>query len=72
MGLTKIFSGAEDLALSLQQKIETVGVNTLLKSNNQSAKIIGSRKTDSVKELFIQEGDYGKVHDVIEEFRLNL
>ncbi len=72
MGLTKIFSGAEDLALDLQAKIEAVGVNTVLKKNNQSAKILESRNTKIVMELFIQEIDFGKSHDVIEEFRLNL
>jgi hypothetical protein len=69
MGLMKIFSGSEILALSLQEKIEAIGVNTVIRNNNQSNVLPTSTNTKPV-ELFIQEIDFGKANPVIEEFRL--
>lgn len=71
MGLIKIFSGSEILALSLQQKIEAIGVTTVIRNNNQ-ANVIPSIQTDKAVELFIQEVDFGKANPVIEEFRLSI
>ncbi len=71
MGLIKIFSGNEILALSLQQKIEAIGVNTVIRQNNQ-ANVIPSIQTEKAMELFIQEIDFGKANPVIEEFRLSI
>jgi len=71
MGLIKIFSGKEIFALSLQEKIEAIGVNTVIRSNNQ-ANVLPSIQTEKAVELFIQEVDFGKASPVIEEFRLNL
>ncbi len=71
MGLIKIFSGSEILALSLQEKIESIGINTVLRSNNQ-ANVLPSIQTARAVELFIQETDFGKANPVIEEFRLSL
>jgi len=71
MGLIKIFSGKELLALSLQQKIEEIGVNTVIRINNQ-ANVLPSIQTEKAVELFIQEVDFGKVNPVIEEFRLRI
>jgi Putative prokaryotic signal transducing protein len=71
MGLIKIFSGNEILALSLQQKIEEIGVNTVIRNNNQ-ANVIPSIQTEKAMELFIQEIDFGKANLVIEEFRLSI
>jgi hypothetical protein len=68
MGLMKIFSGDEKLATELQQKIEAIGVETVLKSNSQINK---SEKKTPV-ELFVQEVDFGKVNPVIEDFRMSL
>ena len=36
MGLMKIFSGSEILALALQEKIEAINVKTIVKNNIQS------------------------------------
>ena len=72
MGLMKIFSGSEILALALQQKIEAIGVNTVLKNNIQSARLAGFRNTDLAVEVFIQEVDFGKANSVIEEFRMSI
>ena len=41
MGLMKVFSGSEILALALQEKIEAIGVDTVLKNNIQSARLAG-------------------------------
>jgi hypothetical protein len=71
MGLIKIFSGNEMLAQTLQQKIEAMGVATVIRNNNQ-ANVIPSIQTDKAVELFIQETDFGKANPVIEEFRLTI
>lgn len=67
MGLIKIFSGKEDLAVVLQTKIETAGVKTTLKNNNQTS----SGKLTAT-ELFIEEVDFAKANPIIEEFRMSL
>ena len=72
MGLMKIFSGSEILAKALQQKIEEIGVDTILKDNIQSARLAGFGNSDLAVEVFIQEKDYGKAHPVIEEFRMSI
>ena len=72
MGLMKIFSVSEILAQALQQKIEATGVNTVLKNNIQSARLAGFGNTDLAVEVFIQEVDFGKANQVIEEFRMSI
>ena len=72
MGLMKVFSGSEILALALQQKIEEVGVNTVLKNNIQSARLAGFGNSGQAVELFIQETDFAKANPIIEEFRLSI
>ncbi len=72
MGLIKIFSGSEVLALALQEKIEAVGVTTVKKDNIQSARLAGFGNSDLAVELFIQEVDFGKANPVIEEFRISI
>ena len=71
MGLMKVFSGSEMLAVSLQNKIEAIGITTVLRHNNQ-ANVLPSIQTDKAAELFIQEVDFGKASPVIEEFRLSI
>jgi hypothetical protein len=71
MGLIKIFSGTEILALALQEKIEAIEVNTVIRNNNQSNVLPSLTNTKPV-ELFIQEIDFGKANSVIEEFRLSI
>ena len=72
MGLIKIFSGSEVLALVLQEKIQAVGVTTVKKDNIQSARLAGFGNSDLAVELFIQEVDFGKASPIIEEFRMNI
>lgn len=72
MGLMKVFSGSEILAKALQQKIEEIGVETVLKDNIQSARLSGFGSSGLAVEVFIQEKDYGKAHPVIEEFRMSI
>lgn len=72
MGLMKVFSGSEILAMALRQKIEEVGVDVLAKDNIQSARLGGFGGNDLAVELFIQETDYAKANPVIEEFRLSI
>ncbi|MDH4403260.1 MAG: DUF2007 domain-containing protein [Flavobacterium sp.] len=72
MGLIKIFSGSEVLALVLQEKIEAIGVTTVKKDNIQSARLAGFGNSDLAVELFIQEVDFGKASPIIEEFRMSI
>jgi hypothetical protein len=72
MGLMKVFSGSEILAQALQQKIEEIGVETLIKNNIQSARLGGFGNSDLAVEVFIQETDFAKANPVIEEFRMSI
>ncbi|MBL7886672.1 MAG: DUF2007 domain-containing protein [Flavobacterium sp.] len=71
MGLIKLFSGDEILAQALQQKIEAIGVNTVIRDNNQ-ANVFPSIQSKKAVELFIQETDFSKANSIVEEFRLSL
>ena len=68
----KVFSGSEILAMALKEKIEEVGVDTILKNNIQSARLAGFGNLDQAVELFIQETDFSKANPVIEEFRMSV
>jgi hypothetical protein len=72
MGLMKVFSGSEILALALQEKIEAIGVETVLKNNIQSARLAGFGTSGQAVELFVQETEFAKVNPVIEEFRMSI
>jgi hypothetical protein len=71
MGLMKLFSGSEILAQALKEKIEAIGVNTVIRNNNQSNVLPTMSNTKPV-ELFIQETDFSKVNAIVEEFRLSI
>lgn len=71
MGLMKVFSGSEILAQALQQKIEAIGVEVVIRNNNQ-ANVLPSLQNKKAVEVFIQETDFSKANPVIEEFRLNI
>ncbi|HEY4617945.1 MAG TPA: DUF2007 domain-containing protein [Flavobacterium sp.] len=72
MGLMKVFSGSEILALALKEKIEAIGVDVVMKDNIQSARLAGFGSSGSAVELFVQETEFSKVNPVIEEFRLSI
>ena len=72
MGLIKIFSGSEILALGLKERLEAIDLNVVMKDNIQSAKLAGFGNADLAVELFIQEVDFGKANPIIEEFRLSI
>ncbi len=72
MGLMKVFSGSEILALSLKERIEAIGIDVVMKNNIQSARLAGFGSSGQAVELFVQEVEYGKVNPVIEEFRMSL
>ena len=72
MGLMKVFSGSEILAMALKEKIEALGIDVVVKNNIQSARLGGFGNMDLAVEVFIQEVEYGKAHPVIEEFRLSI
>ncbi|MDW8852494.1 DUF2007 domain-containing protein [Flavobacterium sp. MMLR14_040] len=72
MGLMKVFSGSEVLAIALQEKLEQAGVETVKKDNIQSARLAGFGQTDLAVEVFIQETDFAKANPVIEDFRMSI
>ena len=72
MGLMKVFSGSEVLAIALQERLEEAGVETSKKDNIQSARMAGYGGSDLAVEIFIQETDFAKANPVIEEFRMSL
>jgi hypothetical protein len=41
MGLMKVFSGSEILAMALKEKTEAIGADTVMKDNIQSARLAG-------------------------------
>ncbi|AWG23495.1 hypothetical protein FFWV33_19130 [Flavobacterium faecale] len=72
MGLMKVFSGSEVLALALKEKIEAINIDVVMKDNIQSARLAGFGSYGQAVELFVQETEYGKVFPIIEEFRLSI
>jgi len=72
MGLMKVFSGSEVLAIALQERLEQAGVETIKKDNIQSARLAGFGQTDLAVEVFIQETDFAKANPVIEDFRMSI
>ena len=72
MGLMKVFSGSEILAIALKEKIEAAGVDVVKKDNIQSALLAGFGSYGQAVELFVQETQYGKIYSIIEEFKMNL
>ena len=72
MGLMKVFSGSEILALALKDKIEAIDIAVVKKDNIQSARLAGFGSSGSAVELFVQETEFSKVNPVIEEFRLSI
>jgi hypothetical protein len=72
MGLMKVFSGSEVLAIALQERLEEAGVETTKKDNIQSARLAGFGQTDLAVEVFIQETDFAKANPVIEDFRMSI
>lgn len=71
MGLVKIFSGSEILALDLKQRIEAQGISVEIKSNNQ-ANVFPSLNNAKAVEVFIKENDFMKVNQVVEDFKMGL
>ncbi|MCX6171509.1 MAG: DUF2007 domain-containing protein [Flavobacterium sp.] len=71
MGLIKIFSGKEILAITLKERLEEANISVVLRNNNQ-ANVLPSVQTEKAVELFIQEIDFGKANPVIEEYRLSI
>lgn len=70
MGLIKIFSGDQATATLLQEKIEEVNIFVKIRDNNQ----ITTASTSQIKpvELFIQETDYAKANQIIDDFKMSL
>jgi len=72
MGMMKVFSGSEILAMAIKAKIEEAGVDTQVKNNIQSATVAGFGTSGQAVEVFINEKDYGKAHKAIEDFRMSI
>ena len=72
MGLMKIFSGEQILALGLKEKLEEMAIETVIRNNNQANVIPSINSTKAAVELFIQETDFARANPIIEEFRLSI
>mgnify|MGYP006211545643 FL=1 len=71
MGIMKVFSGSEILAEALKQKIEAIGIEVVIRNNNQT-NVLPSLQNKKAVEVFIQETDFSKANPVIEDFRLSI
>jgi hypothetical protein len=72
MGVMKVFSGSETMAMALQARIEEAGVSTIIKNNTQSARAAGFGTLGTAVEVFIDESDFGRAHKAIEDFRMSI
>lgn len=72
MGMIKIFSGSEILALALNSKIEAAEIKSLVKNNIQAARNSGFGDNGQAVEIFINETDYGKISKILEDFRMSI
>ena len=66
MGLIKIFSGKESIANKLQTVVTNENVTVEQRENKQNS---GGA---AIIELFIEEDDFMKVRDAIEDFKMNM
>ena len=66
MGLIKIFSGKESIAKNLQTVIEKGNVTVIQRENKQNS------GNAAIVELFIEEDDFMKVRDAIDDFKMNM
>ena len=66
MGLIKIFSGKESIAKKLLTVVEKQNVTVTQRENKQNS---GSA---AIIELLIEEDDFMKVRDAIEDFKMNM
>lgn len=66
MGLIKIFSGKETIAKKLQTAVEAENVMVTQRENKQNS------GNTAIIELFIEEDNFMKVRDVIEDFKMNM
>lgn len=66
MGLIKIFSGKESIAIKLQATVEAENVKVTQRENKQNSGDV------AIIELFIEENDFMKVRDAIEDFKMNM
>ena len=66
MGLIKIFSGKENIAKNLKTVIEKGNVTVTQRENKQNS------GNAAIVELFIEEDDFMKVRDAIEDFKMNM
>lgn len=70
MGLMKVYSGNEILALALKEKLENAGIEVVVRKNNQ-ADVLPSLESPTL-ELFIQETIYASAAPVLDEFRMSI
>lgn len=72
MGLIKVFSGSEVLAIALQERLEEAGIQTTKKDNIQSARLGGFGAADLAVEVFIEETDFAEANPVTEAFKMSI
>ena len=72
MGLMRVFSGSEVLAIALQQRLEEAGIETTKKDNIQSARLGGFGATDLAIKKKKAITDLAKAHSVIDDFKTSI
>ena len=70
MGLKKIFSGSEILAMALQSRIEAAGIGVVVKNNIQAARTSGFGQAGMAVEVFVEEYNMAKAEPIIEAFKM--
>ena len=70
MGLKKIFSGSEILAMALQSRIEAAGISVVVKNNIQAARTAGFGQSGQAVEVFVEEYNMAKAEPIIEAFKM--
>lgn len=70
MGLKKIFSGSEILAIALQSRIEAAGIGVVVKNNIQAARMAGFGQSGQAVEVFVEEYNMTKAEPIIEAFKM--
>jgi hypothetical protein len=69
MGLMKVYSGSEVLAIALQGKLEEAGVETVKKDNIQSSRLGGFPRTDLAVEIFYSGNRFCKSESSYRKFQ---
>jgi hypothetical protein len=70
--LIRVFTGSEVLVIILKERLEEVGISSLIKNDYQSGITVGFvASVPSAIDLYIQESDLKEAEPIINEFIQN-